>query len=313
MNIHHLELFYYVARHGGISEAVRHMPYGIQQPAISGQIIQLEEFLGVTLFHRRPFSLTPAGQDLYDSIKPFFDNLTPLADRLRGGVSQHLRIAASEIVLRIHLPPILQELRKRFPKLRVTLREGYDPEVISWLERQEVDVSIGLLGAKPPPGIHTVALTRLPLVLLVPRGSKLKRAAELWERDRIEESLITVPSNEPMCRAFQEGLARLKVDWFSGIEVSTLEMVQTYVANDYGIGVTVGIPGARYHPQVRLLPLEGFPMPMFGALWQGRPSPVINGLLDIVRRETVELVRGIDPSLLLPASEAPLQPRRAQI
>ena len=52
MNIHHLELFYYVAKHGGISEAVRNMPYGIQQPAISGQVIQLEEFLGVTLFHR---------------------------------------------------------------------------------------------------------------------------------------------------------------------------------------------------------------------------------------------------------------------
>ena len=33
MNIHHLELFYYVAKFGGISEAVRNMPYGIQQPA----------------------------------------------------------------------------------------------------------------------------------------------------------------------------------------------------------------------------------------------------------------------------------------
>ena len=37
MNVHHLELFYYVARHGGISQAVRHIPYGIQQPAVSGQ------------------------------------------------------------------------------------------------------------------------------------------------------------------------------------------------------------------------------------------------------------------------------------
>jgi DNA-binding transcriptional LysR family regulator len=50
MNIHHLELFYYVARHKGISEAVRNIPYGIQQPAISGQILQLEDFLGTTLF-----------------------------------------------------------------------------------------------------------------------------------------------------------------------------------------------------------------------------------------------------------------------
>jgi len=38
MNIHHLELFYYVAKHGGIAAAVRKMPYGIQQPAVSGQI-----------------------------------------------------------------------------------------------------------------------------------------------------------------------------------------------------------------------------------------------------------------------------------
>ena len=82
----------------GISEAVRNMPYGIQQPAISGQVIQLEEFLGVTLFQRRPFALTAAGKELYDFIKPFFDNLTPMAEKLRGGISQHLRIAASETV-----------------------------------------------------------------------------------------------------------------------------------------------------------------------------------------------------------------------
>ena len=37
-NLHHLELFYHVARHGGITAAARSMPYGIQQPAISGQI-----------------------------------------------------------------------------------------------------------------------------------------------------------------------------------------------------------------------------------------------------------------------------------
>ena len=90
MNIHHLELFYYVARHGGISEAVRHMPYGIQQPAISGQVGLLEDYLGVTLFQRRPFALTAAGEELYAFIKPFFENVGPMAERLRGGVSQHL-------------------------------------------------------------------------------------------------------------------------------------------------------------------------------------------------------------------------------
>src|SRR6266511_2830865 len=92
MNIHHLELFYYVARHGGISEAVRKIPYGIQQPAVSGQILQLEEFLGVALFHRRPFALTPAGEELYRFIQPFFDNLESMKKKLRGDASQHVRI-----------------------------------------------------------------------------------------------------------------------------------------------------------------------------------------------------------------------------
>ena len=30
VNIHHLELFYYVAKYEGITAAVRKMPYGIQ-------------------------------------------------------------------------------------------------------------------------------------------------------------------------------------------------------------------------------------------------------------------------------------------
>jgi len=75
MNIHHLELFYYVARHGGIVPAVRNMPYGIQQPAVSGQIARLEESLGTKLFNRRPFALLPAGKELFEFIRPFFDEI----------------------------------------------------------------------------------------------------------------------------------------------------------------------------------------------------------------------------------------------
>ena len=299
MNIHHLELFYYVARHGGISEAVRHMPYGIQQPAISGQVIQLEEFLGVVLFHRRPFSLTPQGRELYDFIKPFFDNLTSTAEKLRGGVSQHLRIAASETMLRDHLPPILRALHQQFPKLKVTLREGYYPQVVAWLQQLDVDLSIGLVGGKPPTGINYIPMFQVPLVLLVPKRSALKSAEELWARDRIEETLITVPSNEPISRAFQEGLAKRKVDWFSGIEVSSVELAQNYVASGYGIGVTVAVPKMKYHPEVRLVPLDGFALVTFGVLWQGRRNPLLDSLFKKLEQAVRALMAGEDPSRLL--------------
>src|SRR5690242_13133957 len=123
MNIHHLELFYYVARHGGILPAVRNMPYGIQQPAVSGQIASLEESLGTKLFNRRPFSLLPAGAELYDFVRPFFDDLERTAARIRGG-AQQLRIAAPSIVLHDYLPSLLQRLRKTVPDLRLQLHEA---------------------------------------------------------------------------------------------------------------------------------------------------------------------------------------------
>jgi DNA-binding transcriptional LysR family regulator len=104
MNVHHLELFCFVARHGGISEAVRNIPYGIQQPAVSAQIIQLEQFLGVTLFQRRPFQLTPAGEELYQFIAPFFGNLSQMTEKLQGGTAHSIRVGASEVILRDHLP-----------------------------------------------------------------------------------------------------------------------------------------------------------------------------------------------------------------
>ena len=118
MNIHHLELFYYVARHGGISRAVRHMPYGIQQPAVSSQILLLEQDLGTKLFDRQPFQLTPDGRELYEFARPFFDHAAELAGRLREKREPKLRIAASEIVLRDYLPWVIREVKKQQPDLR---------------------------------------------------------------------------------------------------------------------------------------------------------------------------------------------------
>src|SRR4051812_10217826 len=100
MNIHHLELFYYVARSGGVSAAARKIPYGIQQPAISAQIIQLEDHVGATLFTRRPFKLTKAGEELFRFIEPFFNGLPEMSRRLRGGGEVHLRIGANESIQR---------------------------------------------------------------------------------------------------------------------------------------------------------------------------------------------------------------------
>ena len=280
MNIHHLELFYYVARHGGIMEAVRNIPYGIQQPAVSGQVAQLEEFLGVTLFRRRPFALTPEGEKLYQFILPFFGNLEKITTELQGGQARHIRIGASTIILREHLPGLIREVKRKFPGLSISLREGYPAHLESLLQKEEIDVAITLIERKVPAGIHSMVLLELPLVLLVHQSSQVTAAEQLWKRDRIEDSLICLPPCEVLSRNFQQRLHEIGVDWFPSVEASSVDLIETYVANGLGIGVSVAIPQKKLTPEVRMVPLPGFPPVSIGAMWRGRTTPLLHFFLE---------------------------------
>ena len=279
MNIHHLELFYYVAKHGGIASAVRNIPYGIQQPAISGQMAKLEESLGVKLFNRRPFSLSPAGEELFQYVEPFFANMGSVAKKIRSSASPQLRIAAPTMVLLDYVPELLHRVGVKFPAFRLNLHEASQPEVESLLQAQEIDVAITSIDKKPRPGFHSQALLELPLVLLVPKKHPLTDAEELWRRDKIEETLITFPPTEPVFVQFQRGLKALGVEWFSGIEVNSISLIECYVANGFGIGLTAAVPGTCCHPQVRRIPLDGFPPVTMGAVWAGKLSPIARHFL----------------------------------
>jgi len=291
MNIHHLELFYYVARHGGITEAVRNMPYGIQQPAISGQVAQLEELLGVTLFHRRPFALTSAGERLFKFIQPFFAGLDALENELQGGQAQHIRIGASTIVLRDHLPELVQQARKKFPQLRVALREGYQGELESLLLREAIDLAVTLIEKRATPGISSQVMMELPMILLVPENSRITEAEQLWKQDPITEPLICMPAAEVITKNLQQALAKRGVDWFPSIEVSSLDLIQTYVTNGFGIGIAVQIPGVKIFPGARVVPLPEFPKVAVGVLWRGRPSPLVQTFVDLLQVRARVLAR----------------------
>lgn len=280
MNIHHLELFYYVARHGGISRAVRNMPYGIQQPAVSSQVLLLEEDLGAKLFVRQPFKLTSEGEELYDFVRPFFENLPAMGDKLRQRSAPSLRIGASELVLRDYLPTVVERLRRHEPRLRLALRSGFQGEVEKWLLDREIDLAIVPLENKPPARLRCLRLLRLPLVLLVHKKSRLKSAAALWTQDPIQEPLICLPPTEPLSRNFRRGLERLHVDWPHSIEASSMGLVTRYVANGYGVGVSLGDIEVVKHPDVRVLPLEGFDPIEIAALWSGEMTPLVRVVLE---------------------------------
>jgi DNA-binding transcriptional LysR family regulator len=287
MNVHHLELFYYVAKHEGITEAVRKMPYGIQQPAVSGQISSLEKDLGVKLFQRRPFALTPAGEELYDFIQPFFSRIEQITARLRGEENAHLRLAASAAALGNHLPEVLQMLQREVPTLRLTLRELSNPELEMALRKHEADVALAVLHRKTGPGIQTIKLLDLPLALAAPAACTLDSFEAILTNatgGTQLHPLITLPKSEPVAQLFQRGLLATKLKWEPSMEVSELGLILQYVAKGFGFGVAVDIPGVAWPEGVKKIRLPAeFPPLTLGALHTGELKPVAERFLQLVR------------------------------
>lgn len=288
MNIHHLELFYYVAKYKGIAEAVRKMPYGIQQPAMSSQLISLEENLGVKLFHRRPYSLTPAGEELYEFITPFFGNLQEVADRISGYGRPLLKVASTPSIVRDHLPHILRAVRKQEPQLKVNIRETEASQTEEALRRHEVDLALSFTISKPSKsstGLNFKELTRRPLMLVFRKGDypqfheKTSPLEVLKTSIQNEQSLISLPSNSAMYKIFQKELSRKQLSWEPEVEVNSLDLVHAYVADGYGVGLSVHVEQKPWPAKFKNLvgiPLKSFAPLVIGIFWQGKMTPLQN-------------------------------------
>ena len=284
MNVHHLELFYYVAKHGGISAAVRAIPYGIQQPAVSGQMGKLEEEAGARLFERMPFRLTPAGERLFAHVRPFFENLAAVKNELRHGAEPELRLGGSEFVLREHIPAVMRRTKKMFPRLRFSLRTGFQVQLEESLRNGELDLAATLVEARAPARLRRLRLAHVPLVLLAHRSSGVKSAAELWARKKISEPLVGLPAATILTRNFAQGIKKHGAHWPQTIEAGSIDLITRYVANGDGFGINLGIDAVVQHRDVRVLPLEGFAPVTMGLLWRGEPSPLVRTVIEEVQR-----------------------------
>ncbi|MEM6886244.1 MAG: LysR family transcriptional regulator, partial [Verrucomicrobiota bacterium] len=271
----HLELFYYVARHEGISNACRHIPYGVQQPAVSSQILKLEEELGTRLFHRKPFSLTEAGQRLYDFSAPFFGQLDDVEKTIRGEVISRLRLAGPTQVMRNHLPFLLAELEEEFPDFQLRLFESDFEHAKSLIERNEIDLAIAVDPGIALTGLRSATLIELPLVLLAPKKTSYKTAKDVIAAGAAgKERLISLRSGERIPALFAQTLRQMKRRWAVSLEVSSTDMITNYVSNGLGIGITVRSPGNIFPKDVKVFELKAFPPLPILLLWRGELSGI---------------------------------------
>lgn len=207
LNLDHLRTFALVVELGSFSAAAERG--GVTQPAVSLQIRQLERRFGLKLVERigRRAGPTAAGLELLTHIRVIDAALAQAEQAMTAHASQvsgRIRLGTGATACTYLLPPVLAELRRRFPALDIVASTGNTADMLRALENNTLDMGlvtlpapgrmfqvtpvmedefVAIFPASDPGGIPAVVtpqtLALRPLVLFEP-GARTRRLVDDW-------------------------------------------------------------------------------------------------------------------------------------
>lgn len=143
--LRHLRAFVALSEELHFSRAARKLH--VAQQALSAQIRQLEQDLGVQLFHRttRKVELTQAGRTLLSHALPILSAVTTACEETRRAYSGEvglLSVAYTPTVAAEALPKIVLELHRRHPDIRLRMCEMWQAESVAGVNQARFDVGL---------------------------------------------------------------------------------------------------------------------------------------------------------------------------
>ena len=189
MELRHLRYFIAVAAHGSFNRAAKILH--LTQPALSRQVKDLEEELGVPLLVRgqNTVKLTEAGDRFYEEAREVIARANEAVQRVRGEArSETLRIGYAPSMIAGIMPAVLEKFQAAAPRVRVELTDLSSQEIneLANAGRLDLVVSLGISVTKGISGFQWTELRRLQVILIMPEThplAKLKRIPPMRLRD----------------------------------------------------------------------------------------------------------------------------------
>ena len=263
ITLRQLRIFEAVAKHGSISRAANEL--GLTQPAVSMQIKQMEDQLGLVVVEQvgKKFALTEAGHELCFHAERIGNQIAALMtamDQFRELERGVLRVAVVSTA-NYFLPPLIASFSKEFPGVRVSLRVANREAVLASVSSNEAELAI--IGHTPERGdIVGQYFMDNPLVVIAAPNHPLA-GFERLDLCQIEDEVLVVREQGSGTRAAMERFfVEHRVSYQNGCELNTNEAIKQAVQAGLGIGV---VPAQTIELELQtgrlaVLPFEGFPI-----------------------------------------------------
>jgi DNA-binding transcriptional LysR family regulator len=232
-----LEIFVRVVDTGSFSAAARHQRIG--QPAVSKAVVQLEEWLGVSLLMRSTRSVVPteAGRIFYERAKRTIEDADEAVAAARGsasGLSGKLRVSTSVFFGGLHVIPNLSPFLAEHPDLDVEL--VLDDRYVD-IVNEGIDVALRL-GAMPDSSmtVRRIAEGRRVVVAspaYLQRHGTPKSPGELISH----QAVIYTGGGGSESWTFRKGTAEVSVVLQGRLKVTAAEGMREAVYCGMGLGV----------------------------------------------------------------------------
>jgi LysR family carnitine catabolism transcriptional activator len=237
--LRHIRAFLKIAETRNFTRAANDLH--VSQSALTVQVQQLEESLGVRLFDRNKHGviLTAAGKDVFGPLQRLFHDARTIVEHARdlsSASTGFVSIAALPTVCAGPLPELVRSFLEDFPGIRVQISDVIAERVREAVLKREVDFGIGTLHGRDAE-LRATPLFQDRLVVFTPPGHPLSEKHTVTLREASAHGLI-LPGRASSVREAVEAIAhheRLLLD--IRYETNFMPTALAFVRANLGIAI----------------------------------------------------------------------------
>jgi len=238
LSLRQLQIFESVARHLNYSRAAAEL--FLSQPAVSMQIKQAEQTIGLPLFEQagKRIFLTEAGRELLHysrSVLQLIQEMEEVFDAMKGLEHGQLNIAVVSTA-NYFMPQLLAKFIQAHPKIQVSLSVANRDAVVRQLDDNSAD--LGIMG-QPPAGTNMLAQPFMtnPLVTIAAPAHPLAHTKRIQPRQLAKETFLLRETGSGTRSVVERFFASHGLPLPAHMEMDTNEAIKQSVRAGMGIGI----------------------------------------------------------------------------